>query len=147
MRSLGYLIAFILGMAAMVAIQSWAQTYVIGSGVAFHLDNDSHCRNHFTPGLGLERAVSENWRLSLGAYSNSNCRLSKYIAAAWVPFRVAELKIGAIAGLVTGYREAVLPAAGLAATYEWKRYKLNVVYIPPVGSSGNVLWFQTGIRW
>ncbi|HZR02816.1 MAG TPA: hypothetical protein VFA81_06575 [Burkholderiales bacterium] len=143
MRSLGYLVAFILGMVAAVAIQGRAQTWLIGSGLAIHLDGKRHC-NSITEGGGLEHDD-----YAVGFYRNSNCRWSLYAGRSWMPLYLqsAGLRLGAIAGVVTGYNSAVLPVAALAASVGTERYKLNIIYVPPAFGSGNVIWLQSGLRW
>lgn len=126
---------------------SHAQTYVIVNGLAQHLGHESHCNNHLTPGLGYEHSLSGNWRVSAGVYDNSNCRTSWYLAGAWLPLRYENWRLGTISGLVTGYRVSPMPAGGLVAAWEGKRYGLNLIFIPPVGDSGNVAWLQLKIHW
>lgn len=147
MRSLGYLLAFLLGMAAMVAIQGWSQSYAVVSGLAIHLDGEKHC-NSFTSGLGVERPISGTVRYALGFFDNSNCRWSTYAALAWLPLTLGNWKAGTISGAVTGYRESLLPAAGAVLVYERPTWGLNLILIPPSGdSSAGVLWCQWKLRW
>jgi len=127
------------------AYYSAAQDYLIGSGVAIHLDGAKHC-NWFTKGLGIEKSVSESWRIAAGYYDNSNCRDSFYLAGAWLPLRLGDLRLGVIGGGVTGYRAPILPAGGLVAAYEPGKYGVNVIFIPPAGESGQgVIWLQANL--
>lgn len=142
MARLGYLLAFLLGMAAAIAIQGHTQSWVIGSGLAFHLDGGKHCNDHVTPGFGVETKG-----YAVGLYSNSNCKTSAYAAKFWTPIQYGAVKLGTLAGLVSGYSYPILPVAGLVASWEGAVYKLNLILIPPAGSSGNVLWIQVGTRW
>src|SRR5690349_16458494 len=122
-----------------------AQDYVIASGLAIHLDGKDHC-NSTTTGLGIEH---EGY--AVGFFRNSNCRWSTYAAKFWTPFHLQvsdwRLKLGALAGVVTGYPTSPMPAGGFVASLEFGHQKINVVYIPPVGSTGNVIWLQSGFRW
>lgn len=143
------LIAFLLGMAAMVAIQGHSEDSIVVSGLAVHLDGDKHC-NSITEGLGWEHSQSENLRSQIGFYRNSNCRWSTYAAEAWTPLKLGPTHSGIIAGLVTGYRASITPVAGLVTTYDLGKFALNIVTIPPSGDSGKgVLWFQLSfpLRW
>lgn len=142
MSRLGYLLAFLLGMAAMVAIQGWSQSYAVVSGLAIHLDGEKHC-NSFTSGLGVERPLFGTLRYAAGFYDNSNCRTSTYIAGAWLPLAPGNWHAGTIAGAVTGYRERILIAGGAVVSYERPKWGINLILIPPSGeSSAGVLWMQ-----
>lgn len=123
-----------------------AQTWIVGSGAALHLNGDPHC-NSFTAGIGFERHVSRDWRAAFGVYDNSNCRTSAYGSAVWTPLHAGRWHLGAIGGFVTGYRMPVSPAAGLSTSYEAKRWGVNLIFIPPLKNSGNVLWLQAKVPW
>lgn len=140
MRSLGYLVAFLLGMAAAVAIQGHTQDWIVQNGLAIHFDGRDHCEST-TPGLGIEHGD-----YSAGFYRNSNCRWSAYAAQSWTPLRMGPVRLGSIAGGVSGYGRPITPVAGLVASWEGSRYGMNLIYIPPVGDSGNVLWLQGKVR-
>jgi hypothetical protein len=122
------LVAFLLGMVAMVCLQGKADTWIVVSGLAKHLDGGEHC-NSITTGLGYERTQIGNDRTqigySFGFYRNSNCAWSFYAARSWLPLSLQvsdwRLRAGGIAGGVTGYTSAVLPVAGLAASVERER--------------------------
>lgn len=145
---LGYLIiAFLLGMAAMVAMQGRAETWLVVNGLAQHLGDGSYCNNHVTKGLGIEQ---NDWQI--GFYDNSNCQLSAYVAKSWLPiylqFSDWRVRTGVIAAAVTGYADIPLPAFGLAASFERERWGANLIFIPPMSeSSVGVLWLQGKIRW
>lgn len=124
-----------------------AQDWIVMSGLAKHLDGESHCNNHITKGGGFERRISGTWRAAGGIYDNSNCRLSAYAAAVWLPLRSGPWGFGGLAGGLTGYRMPVSPAGGLAATYEERRWGVNLIYIPPFKESGNVAWLQLKVPW
>lgn len=126
---------------SLVACSS-AQTWLVGSGVALHLDGAHHC-NWFTKGAGIEHNIAGNWRLAAGVYDNSNCNMSVYAAAAWLPLSYGSLRFGLIGGAVTGYRASVTPAGGIVTGYERRRWGVNAILIPPSGESGSgVLWLQ-----
>jgi len=140
MRNL--VLGFLLGLILAIGASGRAQDWIVSNGLAFHLDGSSHCHNHFTPGLGLEFGS-----YAIGFYSNSNCRWSAYAAKSWLPLQFSNVKVGAIGGVVTGYAQSILPAAGLAATFETERYGINLIYVPPFQNSGNVAWIQWKVRW
>ena len=143
-----FLLGCFVASAFWLAYHSAAQDYIIGSGIALHLDRAHHC-NSITSGLGYEHSQSENWRYQVGFYRNSQCRWSTYIAEAWLPIKLAALKLGLIGGAVTGYSAPILPAGGLVASYEPKNSPgFNLIFIPPAGESGKgVLWGQIKWEW
>lgn len=137
-----FLLGVFVASAFWLAYHSFAQDYLVVSGLAVHLDGDKHC-NSFTSGLGVERPISGTLRYALGFYDNSNCRWSSYAAVAWLPLTLGNWRGGTISGLVTGYRDTILPAAGVVFSYERPRWGLNLIVIPPSGnSSDGVAWLQ-----
>src|SRR5690348_12196635 len=114
--------ALLVAILLAIFVACHAQTWLISNGVAFHLDHGSHCHNHLTPGFGLE---ARGW--AIGAYSNSNCKWSIYAGKAWLPLRLGDFRLGAMAGGVSGYNAAITPVAALAASWEGSRYKANLL--------------------
>jgi hypothetical protein len=140
-------IAFLLGMAAAIAIQGRTEDWVIGSGLVRHLSGKEHCNDRWTPGFGVERN-GQVYGLAVGIFDNSNCRVSGYVAGSWRPLQLGSWKLGGIAGIVSGYNKTVFPAAGAAASYERKHWGVNVIYLPPIGKeSGGVIWLQWKLPW
>lgn len=145
MRSSVLAAAFLLGLLVGIGLSGRTQDYIIGSGLAIHLDGAQHC-NSITTGLGYEHSQSGKWRYQLGFYRNSGCRWSTYISEAWLPLKWGNWHGGLIAGAVTGYSSPILPAGGLVASYEPGKYGLNIIFIPPAGESGaGVLWLQAKV--
>ena len=142
MRSSVLAAAFLLGLLVGIGLSGRTQDWVIGSGIALHMDGQDHCNNRFTPGFGVEVG---NYAVSV--YANSNCKTSFYAAKFWTPLKFGAVRLGTLGGVATGYTAPILPVGGFVAALEGEIYKLNVIFIPPVGSSGNVLWLQIGKRW
>ena len=138
----GFVSCLLLILAVGLVAKLYAQDWVIGSGIPIHLDGEKHCNDRVTPGFGVEVHG-----YAIGVYDNSNCKTSFYAAKFWTPLKYGALKLGTLGGLATGYTAPVLPVGGFVAAVEGAVYKLNIIFIPPVGSSGNVLWFQIGKRW
>lgn len=137
-----------LALLALVAFAcARAESWVVVNGIAKHLDPGSHCHDHVTPGLGLERDLSPNWKGAVGFYDNSNCDTSAYAALIHTPLHLGRFSAGWLAGAVSGYRNSVLPAGGFAGTYEARTWGLNLIFIPPYRDSGNVLWLQAKRAW
>lgn len=137
--------AFLAGLLVGIGMTGKAADWLVGSGVAVHLDGKDYC-NDITTGLGLE-TVEENVRSSVGFYRNSNCHWSAYIGRGWTPLHYGPVSLGVLVGAVTGYDMAITPVGALLASIEGKKLGLNVSYIPPLKDSGNVLWFQIKVRW
>lgn len=139
--------AFLLGLLVGIGMSGRAADYVVVSGLALHLDGATHCNTYVTPGIGYEHTLSKNWQLSVGAYDNSNCRLSAYVAGAWLPLKFSDWRLGTISGLVSGYNNSVLPVGGLVFSYEPKnKIGFNFIFIPPAGeTSAGVGWLQ--VKW
>jgi hypothetical protein len=140
MRSFGFAAGLLCGILIAIGITSRAADWLVLSGYARHLSGGEHC-NSTTTGIGLERNA-----YAAGAYRNSNCKWSAYAARSWMPLHAGAVKLGTIGGLVSGYGRPLTPVAGFAASVEGDRYGLNVIYIPPAASSGNVLWFTAKVR-
>src|SRR5688572_27956267 len=120
-------VAFLLGMMTMVAIQGKTADWLVGSGIALHLNGKTYC-NEITAGLGVER-VDGDWRYSAGFYDNSNCRWSVYAGMAWTPFRIFGAAVGALGGGVTGYKNDLTPVGAGFAAFEGRRWGLDLTYI------------------
>jgi|SRR5581483_1438898 len=125
-----------------VAFACNAQDWLVGSGLAKHLDGGEHC-NSVTEGLGLEHGD-----YAVGFYRNSNCRWSTYAARAWMPIRAGAVRAGLLGGVVTGYQTPVMPAAAGVVSFEGERYGANLILVPPAGrASPGVAWLQWKVRW
>ncbi len=89
--------------------------------------------NNETPGLGVECYLNKDFALTAGTYYNSIRKQSTYAGAVMQPYNYGNLKIGGIAGIVTGYELShVLPMAGAVASYVISDYKINLLMIPKV---------------
>jgi hypothetical protein len=134
------------GLLIAIGWNARSEDWLIVSGVAKHLDGQQHC-NSTTSGLGWERSQNGVDRYQIGFYRNSNCRYSAYAAKAWLPLQYSHWRFGTVGGFATGYKYAVTPAGGLAATYELQHVGLNFLYVPQIQNSGNVLWASLKFKW
>lgn len=82
---------------------------------AIHAD-PGHGYNTFTPGIGV--MCESKFLVGGGIYRNSISRTSTYAAVGYQPMRLANVKIGFIAGAVTGYLEDVVPLAAVLVSYK-----------------------------
>lgn len=94
---------------------------------SLHLDGGSHCE--FNPGVGVESG--DRFRLMGGGYLNSHCDTWSFYAGGryCVAYSGPWCAGGAVLGL-TGYGSPVTAAAALVASYEGKRYGVNLVWFP-----------------
>lgn len=133
--------ALLVGLLLAIFVVSHADDWLVVSGVAKHLDGQAHC-NSTTSGLAWEH----NDYIA-GFYRNSNCRYSAYAAKSWLPLQYSHWRFGTVGGLATGYKYNLTPAGGLAATYELQHVGLNLLYVPQIQNSGNVLWASVKFKW
>lgn len=107
---------------------------------AYHTDRTSGY-NENTLGLGFEyRKADSDFRLVAGAYNNSYNHASAYGGVTWLPFELGPIKIGAMAGLISGYPRYnynLGPVAAGILSYEKSGYGFNIMAVPPV-PGGNV---------
>lgn len=90
--------------------------------------------NEVNPGIGL-RFVDGEYHKLIGAYKNSDRKTSVYALMAWTPIGTDSVRIGAVAGAVTGYDTPYKPAAGLyVAARITKSISLNITLVPTVRS-------------
>ncbi|MBU3621026.1 hypothetical protein [Polynucleobacter sp. CS-Odin-A6] len=71
------------------------ETYLQINGLSVHSKPGN---NGFNPGLGLERAISENWNIAGGWYYNSDYRGSAYAYARYSYYRKDGWDLGIGAG-------------------------------------------------
>ena len=63
--------------------------------------------NGDTPGIGLLCPIANNTRFAVGTYHNSVRAQSNYAAAVWQPLQLGPVRVGAMTGVVTGYRRDI----------------------------------------
>lgn len=82
-------------------------------------------------GIGIERKISDNWRMGAGTYRNSYYRQTLYAGVTYAPLRFGDWHLGGTALLVTGYesRPVVVPFPSIS--YEQKEWGLNFGPILP----------------
>jgi hypothetical protein len=99
---------------------------------SYHYDN-KHLNNE-NWGIGVEYRYSDTVSVTAGEYKNSANETSHYLSCYWQPFAIGPVKLGATIGAIDGYSNykdgAWFLAAIPAATYEGKRFGLNVLLVP-----------------
>ena len=109
------------------------ETYLQLNGLSAHSKPGN---NGINPGLGIERAVSENWNIAGGWYYNSNYRGSAYAYGRYSYFRQDGWDLGIGIGGITGYNNwAVMPMAFPEFCYEW----ICAIALPQLQSSGSTI--------
>jgi hypothetical protein len=107
------------------------ETYVQVNGASLHSKSGN---NGFNPGLGIEKAVSENWNIAGGWYYNSDYRGSAYAYGRYSYFRQDGWDLGIGIGGITGYNNwTVMPMVFPEFCYEW----VCAIALPQLHSSGS----------
>lgn len=124
--------------------KNWLQT----GFMSYHLDRkQTHERNFREQnyGIGIEHKLSENSSISAGYYRNSIDKDSFYAAYAYQPLKVGPVKVGAMAGVVTGYHlnnGGPIPMVLPLASIEGKRMGVNLTYVPKLKDVSSVVALQ-----
>lgn len=106
------------------------ETYLQINGASIHSKSGY---NGFNPGLGIEREVSENWKIAGGWYYNSNYRGSTYLYGRYSFYRSGSWDLGIGVGEATGYDKwAVMPMAFPELCYAY----LCAIALPQVDATG-----------
>jgi hypothetical protein len=101
-------------------------------------------------GLGAEYRTSPEVSYMAGAYYNSVRKTTTYAAINWQPWTVGPFKLGATVGVMDGYpslaKGGTFFAAVPMATWEGKRYGINVGIIPSIGKVDGAVIVQFKLR-
>ena len=119
---------------ALFSLPVSAADFLVVPIASYHTERNGY--NQINPGLGFERSINERWAVGGGFYRNSYRRDSFYVGATYMPFRLAQVRLGTSFGLMTGYG-GVLPMAAPTAAWDGDRVGVAVMVTPPV--SGKAL--------
>lgn len=117
-------------------------------GFSWHQDRAAgyNERNH---GLSITYRADDDLALSVGGFGNSLHRRAYFAAARWTPLQVWHLRVGALAGIVTGYDAnsggpipVVLPAVAVSAG----PVDVTVIGWPSMMGSGAGIAAQFAVR-
>lgn len=101
-------------------------------------------------GLGIEYRTSPELSFMAGSYYNSVRKNTAYAAVNWQPWSMGAFKLGAAVGVMNGYpamnRGGTFFAALPMASYEGRRFGLNVGLIPPVKNVDSAVIVQFKVR-
>jgi hypothetical protein len=125
------------------------EVWVNVGGFSRHFSRDKGY-NENNLGLGVEYRTSPEVSYMAGAYYNSVRKTTTYAALNWQPWTVGPIKVGATVGVMDGYpsmaRGGTFFAAVPMATWEGKRFGVNVGIIPSVGKVDGALIVQFKLR-
>lgn len=101
-------------------------------------------------GLGAEYRTSAELSYMAGAYDNSVHKTTSYVAVNWQPWSLGPIKLGGTLGVMNGYpslaKGGTFFAALPMATWEGKRYGVNVGIIPSMGKVDGAVIVQFKLR-
>jgi hypothetical protein len=106
--------------------------------------------NESNLGLGAEYRTSAELSYMAGAYDNSVRKTTSYLAVNWQPWSLGPIKLGGTLGVMNGYPSLAKGGAFFAAlpmaTWEGKRYGINVGIIPSMGKIDGAVIVQFKLR-
>ncbi len=101
-------------------------------------------------GFGAEYRTSPEVSYMAGAYYNSVRKTTSYVAMNWQPWSVGPIRLGGTLGVMNGYpslaKGGTFFAALPMATWEGKRYGINVGIIPSIGKVDGAVIVQFKLR-
>lgn len=101
-------------------------------------------------GLGAEYRTSAEVSYMAGAYDNSVHKTTSYLAVNWQPWALGPIKLGGTLGVMNGYPSLAKGGAFFAAlpmaTWEGRRFGVNVGIIPSMGKIEGALIVQFKVR-
>ncbi len=101
-------------------------------------------------GLGAEYRTSAEVSFMVGAYDNSVRKTTSYLAVNWQPWSLGPINFGGTVGVMNGYpslaKGGVFFAALPMATWEGKRYGVNVGLVPSIGKVDGAVIVQFKLR-
>ena len=136
-------------------------TWIILGGVSRHTCRDCGFRES-NPGLALQWRAdwlnskfsytgNDEWRISTGAYINSNNRNSLYVAALWQPLEYKSddvtLKTGVQVAVISNYlKQAITPTLLPAISIETKHVGADIFLVPKFPSVSAAVLMSFKVR-
>lgn len=118
--------------------------WLVISGASHHFGPGKY--NETNTGLGVEINVNEDLSVLAGGYRNSYEKESYYLGAGYTPIRIGQIRLGAVAGLFTGYVKKVTPVAMGLIAWEGNKYGLNLLYLPKYRDFDGLVAAQLKVR-
>jgi hypothetical protein len=111
-------------------------------GLSYHFTRNG--QNEANYGAAVRYETSSDFAIQSGMYRNSFKRDSYYIAADYTPLVLGGIRIGAFAGLVTGYHAPVAAGLSIRQDFSWGNAILNAV--PATEKTGGFVALQVGVK-
>lgn len=125
------------GVSGAISESEAGELWVNTGGISHHFDRSKNF-NEVNVGVGVEYRITPEVSAMTGFHKNSINLRTTYAAVNYQPFSIGPVKIGASAGLMSGYPVIKNGGAFFAAlpfaTYEGKRFGVNVGLIPNIPS-------------
>ena len=138
--------ALIVGLALglLTSLPVKADTWIVTTVASYHPGGGDY--NERNLGLGLEHG-GEKFRIVGGGYRNSFYRDSYYIGMTAGMMKLGPVKIGLMAGGVTGYEDTVEPVLMPFMAIEGKQVGANLGIMPAKDGGVTVIGLQIKFRW
>lgn len=129
--------------------------WLILGGISRHTCRDCGFRES-NPGLAVqwspawlkEYTDSNDWRLTAGAYINSNNRNSVYAGVQWLPIEYGVVKAGVQAAVITNYLEkSILPTLLPTISIETKYIGADIFLVPKFPSVSSAILLSFKVRY
>lgn len=132
--------------------------WLIVGGLSRHTCRDCGFRES-NPGLALQWSPdwlknyteSDNWRLTAGAYINSNNRNSVYAGVMWLPFKMTDngvLKAGIQAAVISNYlKQAITPTLLPTVSIETRHVGADIFLVPKFPSVSAAVLVSFKVRY
>lgn len=130
-------------------------SWIILGGISRHTCRDCGFRES-NPGLAVqwkpewlkEYTDSNDWRLTAGAYINSNNRNSVYAGVQWMPIEYGVVKAGVQAAVITNYLEkSILPTLLPTISIETKYVGADIFLVPKFPSVSSAVLLSFKVRY
>lgn len=139
-KTLLLFVSFVLSFSV-VAQCNKEERWINFGGISYHT-NRSKDYNEFNYGLGFRHCLYHHVDVAYGWYHNSNNKDSLYFSVP-LTVRMGRIGVGFVPGIVLGgYKQPVIPIAPPTASFRLtKEMTLAVVYVPPILSSRDEVWW------
>lgn len=129
--------------------------WLVLGGISRHTCRDCGFRES-NPGLAIQWSPqwlkdyteSNNWRLTAGAFINSNDRNSVYAGTLWLPLEYGISKFGLQAVVITGYlKQSITPTLLPTITLEYKNVGADIFLVPKFPSVSAAVLVSFKVRY
>lgn len=129
--------------------------WVILGGISRHTCRDCGFRES-NPGFALQwksewlnRYMDSNdWRLTAGAYINSNNRNSVYVGAMWLPIEYGVVKAGVQAAVISNYlKQSITPTLLPTISVETAHVGADIFLVPKFPSVSSAVLLSFKVRY